>query len=91
MKEYKRLIARTTKGNIVCNCRNCSRKEFCSGITSGRCDLEVYGRLAKLEDLIEAGKLIFVDEDDDEMVQIKVSQSWLKEIHRILHEKDIDC
>ena len=46
--------------------------------------------MQKLEDLIDAGKLIFVDGDDDEMVQIKVSRSWLKEMHRILHENDID-
>lgn len=34
---------------------------------------------------------IFVDADDDEMVQIKVSMSWLKEMYKILQEKDIDC
>lgn len=90
MKKYKRFTIRTSKG-LVCNCGSCSCKKFCCGITCRRCDLEAIEKLAKLEDLIDAGKLIFVDADDGEMVQIKVSRSWLKEMHKILQEKDIDC
>ena len=71
------------------NCRTCSMYMRCKCYND--CEIETYCRLQKLEDLIYAGKLIFVDADDDEMVQIKVSRSWLKEMHRILHEKDIDC
>ena len=71
------------------NCRTCSMYMRCKCYND--CEIETYCRLQKLEDLIDAGKLIFVDGDDDEMVQIKVSRSWLKEMHRILHEKDIDC
>lgn len=90
-KKYKRFTIRTKEGLLMCNCTSCSCKDFCCRLTSRRCDLEAIQKLAKLEDLIDAGKLIFVDADDDEMVQIKVSRSWLKEIHRILHKKDIDC
>lgn len=91
MKEYKRFTVRTTNGYTVCNCFDCSRRARCRNASIGICGFESIERLSKLEDLIEDGKLIFVDEDDNEMVQIKVSRSWLKEMHRILHEKDIDC
>lgn len=87
MTEYKRF----TKMNEMrqYNCRTCSMYMRCKCYND--CEIETYCRLQNLEDLIDAGKLIFVDADDDEMVQIKVSRSWLKEMHRILHEKDIDC
>ena len=87
MTEYKRL----TKMNEMrqYNCRTCSMYMRCKCYND--CEIETYCRLQKLEDLIDAGKLIYVDANDDEMVQIKVSRSWLKEMHRILHEKDIDC
>ena len=87
MTEYKRF----TKMNEMrqYNCRTCSMYMRCKCYND--CEIETYCRLQKLEDLIDSGKLIFVDADDDEMVQIKVSRSWLKEMHRILHEKDIDC
>lgn len=91
MKEYKRFTARTTNGYTVCNCFDCSRRARCRNASIGICGFESIERLSKLEDLIDAGKLIFVDANDDEMVQIKVSRSWLKEMHRILHENDIDC
>ena len=71
------------------NCRTCSMYMRCKCYND--CEIETYCRLQKLEDLIDAGKLIFADADGDEMVQIKVSRSWLKEMYRILHEKDIDC
>ena len=87
MTKYERF----TRKNVMrqYNCRTCSMYMRCSYYND--CEIETYCRLQKLEDLIDAGKLIFVDANDDEMVQIKVSRSWLKEMHRILHEKDIDC
>lgn len=91
MKEYKRFTARTTNGYTLFNCIDCSRKALCRNYSLELCGLESIERLSKLEDLIDAGKLIFVDADDDGMVQIKVSRSWLKEMHKILQEKDIDC
>lgn len=61
------------------NCRTCSMYMRCKCYND--CEIETYCRLQKLEDLIDAGKLIFVEGDDDEMVQIKVARSWLKEMH----------
>lgn len=91
MTEYKRFTTRAS-AMVVLRCAYCSRKRFCHEIViREECGHEAIDRLAELEDLIDAGKLIFVEGDDDEMVQIKVSRSWLKEMHRILHEKDIDC
>ena len=87
MTEYKRITSK--KGKHLYKCGNCPAKEGCDGYFD--CLDMTYRRLRELENLIEDGKLIFVDADDDEMVQIKVSRSWLKEMHRILHEKDIDC
>lgn len=87
MTEYKRLTKKNEMRQY--SCRTCSMFIRCKCYND--CEIERYCRLQKLEDLIEDGKLIFVDADDDEMVQIKVSRSWLKEMHRILHEKDIDC
>ena len=87
MTKYERL----TKMNEMrqYNCRTCSMYMRCKCYND--CEIDTYCRLQKLVDLIDAGKLIFVDADNDEMVQIKVSRSWLEEMHRILHEKDIDC
>lgn len=92
MKKYKRFTTRASASTVL-RCAECSRKRLCNKILiSERCGHEAIDRLAKLEDLIDAGKLIFVDAaDDDEMVQIKVSSSWLKEMHKILRDKDIDC
>lgn len=87
MTVYKRITSKKEKHYY--KCENCPAKVGCDGYFDS---LDItYRQLRELEDLIDAGKLIFVDADDDEMVQIKVSRSWLKEMHRILHEKDIDC
>ena len=87
MTEYKRF----TKMNEMrqYNCRTCSMYMRCKCYND--CEIETYCRLQKLEDLIDDGKLIFVDNDGDDLVEIKVSRSWLREMHRILQEKDIDC
>lgn len=91
MKKYERFTIRA-KATTVLRCEYCSRKRFCHEIAiNARCGHEAIDRLAKLEDLIDGGKLIFVDADDDEIIQIKVSRSWLKEMYKILQEKDIDC
>ena len=91
MTKYKRFTFRDCVYTFSCTI--CSRQKRCiEGKRTGiQCGHEAADRLQKLEDLIEDGKLIFIDGDGDEMVQIKVSRSWLKEMHRILHEKDIDC
>lgn len=87
MTEYKRITSKKGKQSYICE--NCPAKDDCDGYSD--CLDMTYRRLRELENLVEDGRLIFVDADDDEMVQIKVSRSWLKEMHRILHEKDIDC
>ena len=87
MTEYKRITSKKGKHSYICE--NCPAKDDCDGYFD--CLDMTYRRLRELENLVEDDKLIFVDADDDEMVQIKVSRSWLKEMHRILHEKDIDC
>ena len=88
MTKYKRFTI-IHNGRNSYDCRVCSRYEKCTSNTY--CKIEAYYRLQKLEDLIDDGKLIFVDNDEHDLVEIKVSRSWLREMHRILQEKDIDC
>lgn len=87
MTEYKRITSK--KGKHSYKCGNCPANEGCDGYFD--CLDMTYRRLRELENLIEDGNLIFDDANDDEMIQIKVSRSWLKEMHRIFHENDIDC
>lgn len=94
MKKYKYRRFTVRGGIYTFFCERCSRIKRCTGgMRPGiHCGLEAVERLQRLENLIEDGKLIFIDSaDDDEMVQIKVSRAWLKEMYKILQEKDIDC
>lgn len=61
MKEYKRLTKR--RGNLVIdNCGNCPNIRNPQGCTDAICYEIIRNRLAELEDKIENGTLIFIDE-----------------------------
>lgn len=61
MKEYKRLTKR--RGNLVIdNCGNCPNIRNPQGCTDAVCYEIIRNRLAELEDKIENGTLIFIDE-----------------------------
>lgn len=61
MKDYKRLTER--RGNLIIdNCGNCPNVRNPQGCTDAVCYEIIRNRLAELEDKIENGKLIFIDE-----------------------------
>lgn len=61
MKEYKRLTER--RSNLVIdNCGNCPNVRNPQGCTDAVCYEIIRNRLAELEDKIEKGTLIFIDE-----------------------------
>lgn len=61
MKEYKRLTER--RGNLVIdNCGNCPNIRNPQGCTDKDCYEIIKNRLAELEDKIENGTIIFIDE-----------------------------
>lgn len=61
MKQYKRLTER--RGNLIIdNCGNCPNVRNPRGCTDEDCYEIIKNRLAELEDKIENGTLIFIDE-----------------------------
>ena len=61
MKEYKRLTGR--RSNLVIdNCGNCPNVRNPQGCTAKTCYEIIRNRLAELEDKIENGTLVFIDE-----------------------------
>lgn len=61
MSNYKRLTER--RGNLIIdNCGNCPNIRNPQGCTNNDCYEIIKNRLAELEDKIENGTLIFIDE-----------------------------
>lgn len=61
MKQYKRLTER--RGNLIIdNCGNCPNVRNPRGCTDEDCYEIIKNRLAELEDKIEKGTLVFIDE-----------------------------